>query len=182
MLYIYFGSISYETSPDEYVKHIDSWFNNYFEESWTDNEWAKRVIKEIDDTDLITPTVISSKWLGTTSIESISGGAKSLIMANATERLVFNGNNFGDNCFPLLLELSKTKDIMIDLYYHPIFKWVDDVEVCSINTGNVMRNYDEFMREHLASEVYGYTNFKDVNWPIPVNYGVFEDDWFNSIQ
>jgi hypothetical protein len=181
MLYIYFGSINQDSSPDIYVKHIDSWFNNYFEESWTDNEWAKRVVKEIDKSELLSLKVIDSKWLGATSVECLSGGAKQLIMANAVPNIVFNGNNFGDNCFPLLLELSKTKDIMMDLYYHPIFEWPEWAEVTSINTGNVVRSYKGFAHEHMSSEVYGFTDFEKVNWPLALNMDAFKDEWFDSI-
>ena len=65
-------------------------------------------------------------------------------MANAASNIVFNGDNFGDNCFPLLLELSKSKDIMMNLYYHPDFVWVPDVKVKILNSGRVVDNIRDF--------------------------------------
>lgn len=118
--------------------------------------------------------------MGQVSVEGLSGGAKQLIMANMVPNVVFNGNNFGDNCFPLLLELSKTKDIMMDLYYHPIFDWPEGAELTSINTGNIVRDYKEFAHEHLSSEVYGLTDFDKVKWPLELNRDAFRDEWFDN--
>ena len=105
MLYAYFGSIDEDTAPLQYVAHIDAWFDGYYEESWMD-DWAERVISEVDKSKLLYPSVVESPWLGTIPTVKISGGAKQLIMAKNISGIVFNGNNFGDNCFPLLLELS----------------------------------------------------------------------------
>lgn len=42
------------------------------------NDWAKRVIKEIDKSDLVAPKVVESPILGQIPYTWISGGAKLL--------------------------------------------------------------------------------------------------------
>ena len=181
MLYAYFGSIDEDTAPLQYVAHIDAWFDGYYEESWMD-DWAERVISEVDKSKLLYPSVVESPWLGTIPTVKISGGAKQLIMAKNISGIVFNGNNFGDNCFPLLLELAKEVDIMMDLYYFPEFIWPDGGKATIINSGRVVSGLEEFNDSHFNDRVYGISNFNDVNWPIKINEEAFKSDWFDSIE
>lgn len=176
MLYVYFGSINPTTSPREYVTSIDSWFDSYYEKDWLTDGWAERVIREVDKSKMIAPEVVDSPWLGMIPITKISGGAKQLIMAKAVKGIVFNGNNFGDNCFPLLLELSTKMDIMMDLYYYPNFDWVRDIPVTVINTGKVIRDRREFGIHHMLYKDIGFTEFSSVKWPLPINYDIFKPD------
>ncbi|MDO5408015.1 MAG: DUF4869 domain-containing protein [Eubacteriales bacterium] len=169
MLYVLFGCIKSKDAPREYVAHIDDWFDTFFEEEWMTDGWAKRVIKELDKSDLLYPKIIESPFLGTISYEDISGGAKQLIMAKAVSGVVYNGNNFGDNCWPLLLELSRERDVMIDLFYHPIFNWVDDIPVTIINDGSVVRSFKEFRDAHFKADGYRDYDFEEIAWPVKIN-------------
>lgn len=167
----------------EYVAHIDAWFDGYYKKEWMENSWAKRVVQEIDKSKLISPEAVDSPWLGVIPITSISGGAKQLIMANAASNIVFNGDNFGDNCFPLLLELSKNIDIQMSLYYYPDFEWVDGVEVTILNTGRVVDNARDFDVYHMQDKAIGFTAFNEVRWPIEINKAAFElDPWLLERQ
>ena len=173
MLYVYFGGMDYNNSPDWYVHGINSYFDSYFETSWTDNEWAKRVISEVDKSTLLYPKVVDSPWLDIIPITGISGGAKTLIMANAVEGVVFDGNSPGDNCYPLFLELSKTKDIMLTLEYSPQFKWVDDVPVYIVNNDKIVQNMRDFNIEHLALGNEYNINIELIDWPVKINKDAF---------
>lgn len=183
MLYIYFGSINGLTAPMEYVAHIDAWFDGYYKKEWMDNSWAKRVVQEIDKSELVSPEAVDSPWLGIIPITSISGGAKQLIMANAASNIVFNGDNFGDNCFPLLLELSKSKDIMMNLYYHPDFVWVPGVKVKILNSGRIVDNIRDFGLYHIRDGAPGESEFASIKWPLALDEEIFrKDDWFDSFN
>lgn len=175
MLYILYGTIVTDTAPREYVDIIDDWFDTFFKEDWMTDGWAKRVIRDIDKSELLYPKIIESPVLGTISHEDISGGSKQLIMAKAVTGVVYNGNNFGDNCWPLLLELSKEVDIMIDLFYFPIFKWVDSIPVTILNTGKIVKSFEEFRKEHFIVDNSADYEFDGIKWPVKIDYDILED-------
>ena len=103
MLHVLFGEIDVETAPIQYIYDIDVMFDYHFKDSWMENEFAHRVVEEIDESKVIAPKIIESPVLGTIIHEWISGGAKQLIMMNSEPNVVYAGNNIGDNCWPLLL-------------------------------------------------------------------------------
>lgn len=175
MLYVYFGDINWDTCPLEYVYNIDKMFDFAFESSWTDNEFSKRVISEVDRSTLISPKIIDSPWLDIIPITQASGGSKQLIMADATDGLVFNGNNFGDNCYNLLYEISKTKDIAMSLTYFPdLDKLPADFTAFIINSNKVVTSSREFTASHMSDKNLSEVDFKDVDWHINVDYGYFD--------
>jgi hypothetical protein len=179
MLYIYFGNIEDATAPEEYVMTIDGWFNALFDSLWTDDGWAARVIKEIDKSELLgSKRGVDSPILGRIDIINISGGAKSLIMMNAMPNLVYNGNCMGNNCWPLLLELTKTKDIAISLRYFPHFKWVEGAQVQCINSGEMFNSFKEFTDAHFHYIGVGpeITDFDKVDWKIEVKKLMLDDE------
>lgn len=47
-------------------------------------------------------------------------------MMNIAPDVIYDGDNLGDNCWPLFLELGKTKDIAISLSYFPQFDWIPE--------------------------------------------------------
>lgn len=170
MLYVWFGTITGKDEANKcYVNTIDSIFDSFFEESWTDNDWAKRIIKEIDRSKLLYPKVIESPWLGITDIFKISGGAKALIMMNQIQDVVYNGNSMGDNCFKYLLELSKTKDIAIELYYMPRFDWVEGAKVTCINSGNIITSRKAWGLESLLYNCGAHARLEEIDWHIKLN-------------
>ena len=183
MLYVYWGSIDWEKAPRAFVMSSNSFFDAHYEDEWLTDGWAKRVIEEIDKSSLIAPKVVDSPWLDMIPITQISGGAKTLIIANAVDGIVINGNRMGDNCWNLMLELSKKKDIQLVCEYCAIFDWVDGAEATFINNGAVVNNYSDFnsMRfELLNSNIAPHDSIK---WPLPVNNNLFEEDmsWMDDV-
>ncbi len=74
---------------------------------------AERIVKEIDKTEHIKDGVFNSPWLGIIPWEKLSSGAKGLIliMMSSNPELkdipwLFNSAIWGDNCIPLLAEMS----------------------------------------------------------------------------
>lgn len=173
MLHILFGEINRATAPLQFIWDIDGTFDYNFEDEWMQNDFAKEVIEVVDQSKLIAPKIIESPVLGTIIHEWISGGAKTLIMMYNVNNIVHCGNNLGDNCWPLLLKLSKSKDIVIDLTYYPKFDWVDNTSVHIINNNKIVNNFDSFLTEHLGviDKIY---EFSDIKWPIEIDYTKFE--------
>lgn len=175
MIYIAYGSINIKTAPWEYIYDIDGFFDGFVEDNWMTDGWAKRVIKAVDKSDLVAPKVIESPVLGQIPYTWISGGAKILIMMNMGPDVIYDGDNLGDNCWPLFLELGKTKDIAINLTYSPSFNWVEDSKVINLDTGKEINSYREFMENHLRSQfVYKERDFSEINWPIQINKDRFK--------
>lgn len=170
MLYVWFGTV---TGKDEkskyYVDSIDVMFDAFFEEKWTDNDWAKHIVEKIDKSKLISPKIVDSPWLGIIPITQISGGAKELIMMNNIQDVVYDGNNMGDNCFESLLELTKTKDIAIELYYSPQFNWVDGARVMSLRTGKMLNSRREWGLDYLSTDFTDKKRLEEIDWHINVN-------------
>lgn len=173
MLHVLFGEIDVETAPIQYIYDIDVMFDYHFKDSWMENEFAHRVVEEIDESKVIAPKIIESPVLGTIIHEWISGGAKQLIMMNSEPNVVYAGNNLGDNCWPLLLELSLNKDIAIDLTYFPEFDWTDNIPVHIINTNCIVNNFRDFLNAHLEIADKEF-EFSEIEWNIKIDFNKFE--------
>lgn len=175
MIYVLCGTINRETAPRQYIHDIDGYFDGYFKEEWVRNEWADRVLKEIDKSIFVAPKIVESPVLGTISHEWISGGSKQLIMMNMEQDVVYDGDNLGDNCWPLLLELGKVRDIMMSLSYYPVFEWMQGGVVKLINNGMVVDSYRSFnlCRLHTLDRNKEF-EFSEVSWPLPVDMTKFE--------
>ncbi len=156
-----------------YVHNIDSVFNSFYDKKWIEGTLGKELIKHIDKSTVnIVKECIESPFLGDISYKDISGGTKTLIMAYYVQGVVYNGDNMGENCFDWLLMISRLKDIVISLSYSPIFEWYKDTPVVSLNTGVIMRSYDDWSNEFFKNHnnIIKYSDFDIVKWPISLDY------------
>ena len=111
MLKIFFG----DNPGDNYIFNPDVFFNNTYEDEWITSEISKKMIKDIDGSEVKNSNIIESPFLGLISPERLSGGVKTLIlMQNDTEH-IFNASACGNNCAQWILKLAKQKDITIRL-------------------------------------------------------------------
>ncbi len=141
MVKVFFGL------PEEEIISTSKYFNNSYTEEWLD-EWAKRVIQEIDHSELISDGLVLSPVLGSITIREISGGAKALITMNADETVISNANSCGDNCASLLAELSRKKDFSVFLAYPMNLRGLNfDMEIA--RTGHICHTAKEFEKEYL---------------------------------
>ena len=123
------------------------YFNNAYTEEWLD-DWARRVIREIDKSELVSEGLVQSPVLGPITIREISSGAKALILMNADNSVISNANSCGDNCAELLAELSRKKDFSIYLAYPMKFRDLQ-FDMCIARDGAICHNAKEFEREYL---------------------------------
>ena len=128
----------------------------------------------IDKSILIAPKIVESPILGSISHEWISGGAKQLIMMNCEQYIVYDGDNLGDNCWELLLELGQTKDIMMSLSYYPRFSWIPGGKVHILNSDITVTDFKSFNKLHLMTEDRNREfDFYEVHWPFPIDMTKF---------
>lgn len=109
MLQIYFGDMP------EAIYNTSVYFDNTYEDEWITDEFAKKVIKAIDKSEVKGPNAIESKVLGVISPRDLAGGTKTLLLIRNCPDEVFNASTCGDNCARFILELARDRDVTINL-------------------------------------------------------------------
>lgn len=144
MLNIIFGDV------ENAVYHPPTYFDNQYEDEWITDSLSVEMIKDIDKSDVIGTHLIESPVLGPISIKEISGGVKTLIlMAFDESGRIFNASACGDNCAKWIIEISKRKDLTINLHHVMDFSTVPDFNARLLNTGTVVHSYEEYLNEAL---------------------------------
>lgn len=145
MLSIYFGNYSGEN----YIENPDLYFDNTYEDEWLKDEQSKRMVKDIDNSELVGPNLVISPVLGSISVNRLSGGVKTLILINNDREHVYNASACGDNCAKWLLKLGQTKDILVRLGHIMHF---DDsstapLEIRIANTDEIITSQHDLTRK-----------------------------------
>ena len=116
MLKIYLGEM------EEAIYHPPTYFDNRYEDEWLTTPLAAEMIRDIDQSEVISAHLIESPVLGPISPKELSGGVKTLLlMAFDDSRKVFNASVCGDNCAKWILKLGREKDLTINLRHVMVF-------------------------------------------------------------
>lgn len=116
MLHLYIG----DKENSLYTPEI--YFDNRFKKEWLESEFAKKVIKEIDKSDVLSSNLIDGP-IGLIPPQYLSGGAKTLILLNVMDFNRFvNLNGCGENCADFLLEIANDKDLYCTIEYPMFFR------------------------------------------------------------
>lgn len=107
MLKIFFG----DNPGDNYIFNPDVFFNNTYEDEWITSETSRKMIKDIDGSEVKGPCMIDSPFLGPIPPERLSGGVKTLILMQNDPDHIFNASACGNNCAQWILKLAEQKDI-----------------------------------------------------------------------
>ncbi|WP_044976708.1 DUF4869 domain-containing protein [Ruminococcus sp. HUN007] len=116
MLNIIFGDC-----PDA-IYNTSVYFNNTYEDEWLTDEFARKVIKAIDKSEVVNSRAVSSPVLGIIPTEKIAGGTKTLLLIKNKPDMIFNASTCGDNCARYILEIAESTDITINLRHVMDFK------------------------------------------------------------
>ena len=138
MLRIFFGDM-----PDA-IYNTEVYFKNMYDEDWFADDFAKKVIKKVDKSEVIDVSAIKSPVLGIIPPTSLSGGVKTLLLIKNYPEKVFNASTCGDNCAKFILELAKKRDVTINLRHIMDFgkrKFTAEI----LNDGTVVSNMDEML-------------------------------------
>lgn len=140
MLNIFFGNMP------EAIYNTAVYFDNTYQDEWLTSDFAKKVIKKIDKSNVLGPHAVESPVLGVISPEKLSGGTKTLLLLDNQPENVYNASTCGDNCAPFLLQLAKEKDITVNLRHLMNFgKKKFPVEVKILNTGEIVHSMEEML-------------------------------------
>lgn len=111
MLHIYFGDVDGEVyNPSRY-------FINQYEDEWITNDLSKKMIQDVDQSEVVSARIIDSPVLGPITPRELSGGVKTLIlMAFDDSGKIFNASACGDNCAKWILKIAEKKELTIALH------------------------------------------------------------------
>ena len=139
MLRIYFGSL-----PEE-IYNTEIYYENQYEKDWVMDEFARRIIRDIDASEVVAPDLIENDIFGSFSSTELSAGVKTLLLIRNVKNRIFNISNCGDNCAPYLLELAKDRDIKVTLHHAMNFGNSFAVKVINDNKRKVITDPTELL-------------------------------------
>lgn len=142
MLSVYFGDMP------EAIYNTAVYFKNTYRDSWITNQDSIRMIKDIDRSNVISASVIQSPVLGTITPLQLSGGVKTLMLIRFDRSHVFNASTCGDNCAKWILEMAKTRKVVINLY-HVMDFGKSDFKIKVLNSGNIAHSMKELIHESI---------------------------------
>ena len=120
------------------IYNTNVYFKNTYEPEWIESELAKRIIKDVDDSDVLSGECIKSPVLGQIPPERLSGGVKTLLLMLNEPDKIFNASTCGDNCAKWILEIGKQKDLTINLRHMMGFGKDTEFEIRIQNGGEVV--------------------------------------------
>ena len=82
---------------------------------WLKDSFIQKMIKDIDNSEVLGNGAIKSPVLGVIVPYTLSGGVKTLILIYKESDKIFNASNCGDNCAKWLLKIGEEKNITINL-------------------------------------------------------------------
>ena len=126
------------------------YFNNSYDPEWLVTDLAKKMIKDVDESDVLSGECINSPVLGQIPSERLSGGVKTLLLILNEPDRIFNASMCGDNCAKWILEISKMKDATINLRHMMSFGKDTKFEIKILNGGEVVHSMKELIP--IASE------------------------------
>lgn len=130
----------------EHIGNVSEYFKFEYEPEWLEDEFVRRIIKEIDNTEVRSDGTLFSHRLGPIIYTQLSTGCKALILIHKTD-IKINGDRMGDNCVPLLLEICERKDVEIAL--HHLMQFPDNFKALVLNSNKIITSHYEFLTEYL---------------------------------
>ena len=127
------------------IYNTNVYFKNTYEPEWIESELAKKIIKDVDDSDVLSGECIKSPVLGQIPPERLSGGVKTLLLMLNEPDKIFNASTCGDNCAKWILEIGKQKDLTINLRHMMSFGQDTEFEIKIENGGEIVHSMGELI-------------------------------------
>nr|WP_308657767.1 DUF4869 domain-containing protein [uncultured Agathobacter sp.] len=127
------------------IYNTNIYFKNTYDAEWIESDLAKKIIKDVDDSEVLGGECIQSPILGQIPPERLSGGVKTLLLILNNPDKVFNASTCGDNCAKWILEIAKIKDITINLRHMMNFGIDSCFNIKVQNGGEVVHSMRELI-------------------------------------
>ena len=157
MLQIYFGDIPESIArPGDVIYNTATYFKNVYQDDWFADDFAIKMIKSVDKSEVVDRNLIESKALGKIPPTMLSGGVKTLLLIYNVPDKIFNASTCGNNCASWLLRIARNReksdgsDITVNLRHLMDFgKGTFSIRV--LNSGAVVHNMVELIYEAAAA-------------------------------
>lgn len=127
------------------VYNTNVYFKNTYELEWFETELAKQIVREVDDSEVLSSECIQSPVLGQIPPERLSGGVKTLLLILNEPEKIFNASTCGDNCAKWILEIGKREDVTINLRHMMDFGKDTVFEIKIKNGGEIVHSMKELI-------------------------------------
>ena len=127
------------------IYNTSIYFKNSYEPEWLETDLAKKMIKDVDDSDVVSGECINSPVLGQIPPERLSGGVKTLLLILNEPERIFNASTCGDNCAKWLLEIGKVKDVTINLRHMMSFGKSTQFDIRIENGNEIVHSMKELI-------------------------------------
>ncbi len=152
MLRVFFGS------REDEIYNTEVYFYNQYDKNWVMDDFARKIIKDIDSSDVYGPEEIQNDVFGKFGAMELSAGVKTLLLIQNQPKKVFNISNCGDNCAKYILELAEKRDITVCLHHYMNFGNKFQIRVINDRRRKVISDSEELLflaHDYLRKDV-GY--------------------------
>lgn len=127
----------------------DAWFDVKLDKSVLLSDFSRRVIKEIDKSEVFDKNVVISPVFGGISSKKLSTGCKNLILAKYHPDLIINWRYMGKNCLRFLFDIAKDIDLEVSAgcFYTP-YNYGYSGDILITNDNRVVTNSLEFFEAY----------------------------------
>ena len=140
MLKIVYGEV------ENAIYNTSIYFDNTYLDNWITDPFAKKIIKNIDKGEVLSPQAVDTKALGVIPVTKISGGTKTLLLMHNEPNKIYNASTCGNNCAKYILEIAKMlkTDLVINLHHLMDFE-KGKFEIQIVNSGVVVHDMKELV-------------------------------------
>lgn len=139
MLRVFFGS------REDEIYNTDVYFLNQYDKNWVMDDFAKKIIADIDVSEVVGPDAIKNDIFGIFRASELSGGVKTLLLMKNQPKKIFNISNCGDNCSKYILELAAEMDITVCLHHYMYFGTEFELKIINDGKRKVISDPEEYL-------------------------------------
>lgn len=155
MLYITFKKPKDRTA---WIRQAPKYFKAWQDIRILNDEFVKEMIKDVDNTEVISDHLLISPVFGPMAPEYLSGGVKALILMYSQDKPVW-ASACGDNCAKWIVEISKKKDLTIVLGH--CMQFPDSFEAILLDNMCEIHSIHDFTKQWLLTQGYTEEDFDD---------------------
>ncbi|MBQ9065540.1 MAG: DUF4869 domain-containing protein [Blautia sp.] len=135
------------------IYHPPTYFDNTYLDEWITDPRTIEMVKDVDQSEVISARAIDSPFLGSISVKELSGGVKTLILMLFDDSgKIFNASACGDNCAKWIVQIASEKDLTINLHHIMDFSTCNGFSAYIVNTGRYVGSFIEYLDEAFRIE------------------------------
>ena len=139
---------------EETMFQVSRYFDSVFEREWFDDDLVRKMVKDVDKSDVIGGAVIDSPVLGLITPRELSGGVKTLILMLFEPENEYYATACGDNCGKWMVDIGKRQDVTISLtrplrFRSPAEANLGGLNMVCLNSGKELDTMIDFINAYL---------------------------------